>query len=111
MTGMAPSPEQLARQKMIQEGNGEQLKPSGDEISVDSPLFRSEISQIIHGVSWTHQKRVLDHIEILCHNERQWEIVRKIVMGIQTEQTELLRRIIGQRVRELQLKAREATDD
>jgi hypothetical protein len=110
--GMAPTPEALQRQKTIREGNGEPPRPMVEgEIPVDSPLFKSEISQLIHGISWLYQKRVLDHVEVLCNNDRSWEIVRKIVMGIQTEQTETLRKVIGGKVRELQVRLKETVDE
>src|SRR6266581_4952244 len=98
MQGMAPTPEQLQKQKQLSEG-GEAKGPrpmvEGD-IPPLHPLFRSKISNLIYGMSWTYQKKILDHVEILCNNERTWEIVRRVVMGLMTEQVEVLQKIIGQ---------------
>ena len=112
--GMAPTPEQLAQQRALMKGDGTEPAPPQPmvegEIPVLSPLFKSEISSLIYGISWTYHKRVLDHIEVLCNNDRTWEIVRRVVFDQMKEQTETLQKIIGQKVRELQVKAKEMTD-
>jgi hypothetical protein len=115
MQGMAPTPDQLAKQRELKEKNGEE--PEGPKSMVEgpipvlSPLFKSEISQLIYGIGWAYNKRVLDHMEVLCNNDRTWVIVRKIAMGIMTEQIETQQKIIGQKIRELQMKAKEIADD
>lgn len=110
--GMAPTPEQLEKMRALNEGEEPRRKPMIEgEIPVLSPLFKSEISQLIYSIGWTYQKKVLDHAEVLCNNDRTWEIVRRVIMSLQHEQIEVTQRVVGQKVRELQMKAKEITDD
>lgn len=88
------TPKQMAERKRLhkeikeaeQEGpeivDGDQLH---GEIKGASPLA-IELSGILTGVFWTHQKRILDHMEVLCHSDRQWQTVRRIAQDIQGEQ-------------------------
>ena len=112
MPGMAPTPEQLAKQNSLERGEGPKApKPMIEgEIPTLHPLFRSEISQLVYGISWTYNKKILDHVEILCNTDRTWDIVRRVLMGLMTEEVETSQKVISQKIRELQLKAKEITD-
>ena len=94
MAGLLPNPEALAemRQQVQEEGEPRQQV-------LDSPYLKSEVGQKLMSVHWIYQKRILDHVEATIANERQWKIVRRIIMDIQTEQLNMMVHEVGQVIR------------
>jgi hypothetical protein len=88
--GLMPSPEVLAEMRQTEEEGESRPK------ILDSPYLKSEVSQKLMSLHWTYQKRVLDHTEAVIANERQWKIVRRIIMDIQTEQLNVMIQEVGQ---------------
>jgi len=123
-SGLAPTPEQL--QKMVEVGaqRSDELElgdvpqneirqeefPDGVAMGI-TPTLRNEVNQIIWSTHWEYQKRILDQIESIIVSDRQWTIVRKIVMGVMTEQVERMRLLVGQRIRQEMYKTTEAGDN
>lgn len=118
--GMAPSPDQLEKiMQATQEDEGGDVPqyeirqeefPDGIGMGIASTL-RTEVNQIIWSTCWEYQKRVLDHVEAICASDRQWTVVRKILMGVMTEQVEKTRMLVGQRIRQETYKTEEAEKD
>lgn len=114
--GMAPSPAQLEKiMKVAQEEGSEVDSEGGDvlpqyEIRTEdfpdgvqmgiTPTLRNEVNQIIYSTHWEYQKRVLDHVDAACTTDRQWTSLRRILMGIMTEQVEKTRLLVSQRIRQ-----------
>lgn len=73
--------------------------PDGVEMGI-IPTLRNEVNQLIYSTHWEFQKRVLDHVDAMCATERQWTTMRRILMGIMTEQVEKTRMLVGQRIRQ-----------
>jgi len=104
--GMAPTPDQMNRARQIQKPPETKPKKakkgeSTTRVSLTSgspPLgLKSEVQQIIYGLHWTYQKRVLDIIKIGVPAEK-WDTIRIIVMDIITEQVETTRTLVGRRI-------------
>jgi hypothetical protein len=117
LAGMAPTPERL--EKIMQAVGRETEKLDAEPESGNVPEYeirtedfpdgvytgitatlRTEVTQIIYSTHWEYQKRVLDHVEAVIASDRQWAIVRRILMGIMTEQMEKTRLLVGQRIRQ-----------
>lgn len=107
MKGMAPSPETMNRlrnaeaQVITPEPNKKKGRGSHKGVTFvsDSPPtgVRAEVNQIIYGLHWQYQKRVLDVLKIVTEPSK-WDVVREIVMDIENEHIEALRIIVGQRI-------------
>src|SRR2546430_9438621 len=102
--GMAPTPEQLNRLHQAQitkPTEGKKKKGKGQRpfvrVTADSPLLKQEVQQILFGVHWQYQKRILDMMKIVT-DPSKWDVVRTITMDIQNEQVETQRVLIGQRI-------------
>lgn len=120
--GLAPNPEQLEKimraQAQAEEEMGgapqfeirQEEYPDGANGSV-TPTLKNEVTQIIYSTHWEYQKRVLDQVESVISSDRQWAIVRRILMGIMTEQVERTRMLVGQRIRQEMLRTTEAEDE
>jgi hypothetical protein len=118
--GLAISPAQM--EKMMQvareqvEGDVPQYEirqeeyPDGVEGGI-TPTLRNQVTQIIYSTHWEYQKRVLDHIESVISSDRQWAIVRKILMSIMTEQVERTRLLVSQRIRQETIQEKERTSE
>jgi len=104
MQGMAPPPEQLSRMRQAPRSVEKKDEKSGDELEMkiknDSPFFRTEISMIMFSIFWQYQKRILDIVEIFCHDDRQWATTRRVLMDIQTEQIDVMRVMVAKAIRE-----------
>jgi hypothetical protein len=114
--GMAPTPNQLEKLREIEEAQEGDVHdnairqedfPNGVTEGVAFPL-RHEVNQIIWGTHWEYQKRILDHVEAIVASDRQWVVVRKILMAIMTEQVERTRTLVSQRIKQ---ELREIEDD
>lgn len=123
--GLAPAPEQLQRMMDSglsdgapeeKEGESPQFEirqedyPSGSAVGF-SPTLGAEVAQIVYSTHWEYQKRVLDHIEAVIASDRQWTIIRKILMNIMTEQVDRTRLLIGQKIRQEMNKTGESNDE
>lgn len=108
--GLAPSPEQL--KKLIDVGQGQieeeevpqfeirqEDYPGGSAVGFN-PTLGAEVSQLIYSVHWEHQKRILDYIESVISNDRQWTMVRKLLMNIMTEQVDKTKLLVSQKIRQ-----------
>jgi hypothetical protein len=120
-SGLAPSPEQLEKimkSTLAGEDSGDASQyeirtnefPDGVSGNI-APTLRNEVTQIIYSTHWEHQKRVLDQIESVVSSDRQWAIVRRILMGIMTEQVEKTRLLVGQRIQQEQYRTMEPQDE
>lgn len=121
--GLAPNPDQLekimrAAQVEAEEESGGVPKfeirqedfPDGTNGNV-TPNLKAEVTQIIYSTHWEYQKRVLDQVESIVPSDRQWAIVRRILMGIMTEQVERTRMLVGQRIRQESLRVTDPEDE
>ena len=121
--GLAPTPDQLSKiMKAAQEeaesdeGGVPEFEirtedyPGGTTMNV-TPNLRNEVTQLIYSTHWEYQKRVLDQIESVIPSDRQWAIVRRILMGIMTEQVERTRLLVGQRIRQEMFKTEEPIEE
>lgn len=100
--GLAPTPDQMARMRQLKKAEVKpEKKGESDRISITSgspPLgVKSEVQQIIFGLHWTYQKRLLDIIKIGVPVEK-WDTIRVIAMDIMTEQVETTRTLVGRRI-------------
>lgn len=105
--GMAPTPEQMnsLRQAQMQKPTPVSKKKKGKEsfkgVTVKSDSnptgLRSEVNQILQGLHWTYQKRILDMAQIVC-DESKWVLVRQKLMDIMTEQINTTHTLVGQRI-------------
>lgn len=102
--GMAPTPEQLQRVKTMQATaqNTPTKKKKGKESKTvvevnDFPLLRVEVQQILYGLHWQYQKKILDILKIVTEPSK-WDTVRTIAMDSMTEQIETTRTLVGRRI-------------
>lgn len=102
--GMAPTPDQLDKLREARETQPkpEKKKKVREPSSVvtmrnDSPPLKQEITQIIYGLHWQYNKRILDLIKVAVP-DKKWDTVRVLVMDVQNEHIESLRILVGQRI-------------
>lgn len=99
--GMAPTPESLNRLRQAQETPVKKEGKSGKRTTIVSGSpptgVKAEVYQIIYGLHWQYQKRVLDILKIVT-DPSKWDTVRTIVMDIENEQIEATRILVGQRI-------------
>ena len=109
--GLAPTPEQMARLREVQEIRSDDLENPVEQkrkkrgqgqkpfirMTSGSPPLKQEINQIIYGIHWQYQKRMLDILKIVTDNEK-WDTVRVIALDIINEQVETTHTLIGRRI-------------
>lgn len=106
--GMAPTPRQLERLKgALQDSSVEEEEdlsvsefPPRPRGMGSAPPLHKEITQIMWSVHWQYQKRILDHVQAASSSDRQWIILRRIMMEIMTEQLDKMQALVGQRIRQ-----------
>lgn len=105
--GMAPTPEVMEKIRQVQSTQPKEPKKKKVRASVrtvtmrsDAPPFQQEIVQIMYGLHWQYNKRVLDLIRVAVP-EKKWDITRTLVMDVQTEHIDNLRTLVVQRITEL----------
>jgi hypothetical protein len=110
--GLAPTPETLKKILSVGEESGDSREgeapqyeirqedyPAGASMGF-APTLGAEVAQIIYSTHWEYQKRILDHVEAVISSDRQWTIIRKILMGVMTEQVDRTRMLVGQKIRQ-----------
>jgi hypothetical protein len=95
--GMAPPPAVLNRQR-VERQRAEALKEQEGTLVSTAPKLQSDVMNMLRGSHWEYQKRVLDLVEAVVETDRQWAIVRRVLMDIMTEQVERQAAMIRQRI-------------
>jgi hypothetical protein len=104
--GMAPTPSQMARMRQAGATKPPEKSKSNKKggsnrttIRSDSPPLglKSDVMQILYGLHWTYQKRVLDLAQVAVPSKK-WDTFRTIMMDIITEQVETQRTLVGRRI-------------
>lgn len=112
MGGMAPPPDQLVRMRRAPQAVEE--KKNGEDLEVkpknESPFFRTEISMIIWSIHWQYQKKLLDIVELLCRDDKQWTTARRMAMDVQNEQVDVLRVMVNKKIQENKALEQEKSD-
>jgi hypothetical protein len=105
--GLAPTPKEMASRRRLKEETAERVVEPDEETQIEtihgnfrnaSDPFVVEWLQTVYGLHWQYQKRHLDLMEMLCHDDRQWTTVRRVAMDVINEEWKAIEAYLRQSI-------------
>lgn len=97
--GLAPTPETLEATRKGAElpRTAEAIDNADGSVSLVSfqPLHAIRIKQELYSVFWKYNKDILDQLEMLLPNDRQFQVARRVAMDKMNAQWEEMKAVIN----------------
>lgn len=68
-----------------------------------------QLRNVLRGIHWTYQKRLLDMLQLLVANDRQFEIAREMALDVMSEHERMMAQAVTKML--TQEVVEESTDD